>query len=294
MKRLEDLRKFLLERVSVATNRDFLNRVQLLIQQHGFYEVQEAGLQRQIALATVPDQKLPLQIELARFYEGRNRVSEARAMLEQLHTANPKSLGLIQDLEGFYWRHQLRGLGVSLFEQSVPLANVNYRKQFLFDQAQKLRALKEFDRAVRLGHQLLKENPPDIGYSNFVAATLVQAGCYSELPPFFSEQLQAVRQSKLSAEEQKNRILALRRGMVEAQVALKDFTAALDQYIEMINTSAEDAALVNELVVLRRCISSSRACVATTRTRRSALLRTIAGRWCWHAWKTAGGGWPTA
>ena len=75
-----------------------------------------------------------------------------------------------------------------------------------------------------------------------LAATLVQAGRHSELPPFFSEQLQAVRQSKLSAEEQKNRILALRHGMVEAQVVLKDFTAALDQYIEMINTGAEDAA----------------------------------------------------
>ncbi len=120
------------------------------------------------------------------------------------------------------------------------------RKQFLFDQAQKLRTLKEYDRAVRLGQQLLKENPLDTGYSNFLAATLVQAGRHSELPPFFTEQLQAVRQSKLSPEDKKSRILALRRGMVEAQVALKDFTAALDQYIEMINTSAEDAALVNE------------------------------------------------
>ena len=223
-----------------------LNRVQPLIQQHGFYEVQEAGLKRQIALTTVPDQKLPLQIELARFYESRNRVSDAQAVLEQLHAANPKSLGLIQDLEAFYWRHQLRDRAIALLEQSIPVANVIYRKQFLFDQAQKLRTLKEYDRAVRLGQQLLKENPLDTGYSNFVAATLVQAGRHSELPPFFTEQLQAVRQSKLSPEEQKSRILALRRGMVEAQVALKDFTAALDQYIEMINTSAEDAALVNE------------------------------------------------
>jgi len=246
LKRLDDLRKFLLERVSAVSNRDFLDRVQPLIQQHGFYEVQEAGLQRLIALATIPDQQLPLQIELARFYESRNRVSDARAVLEQLHTADPKSLGLIQDLEAFYWRHQLRDRAIALLEQSVPLANVNYRKQFLFDQAQKLRALKEYDRAIRLGQQLLKENPLDAGYSNFVAATLVQAGRHSELPPFFTEQLQAVRQSKLSPEEQKSRTLALRRGMVEVQVVLKDFTAALDQYIEMINTSAEDVALVNE------------------------------------------------
>jgi predicted Zn-dependent protease len=246
LKRLEDLREFLLERVTAATDRDFLNRVQPLIQQHGFYEVQEAGLKRQIALATVADQKLPLQIELARFYESRNRVGDAQAVLEQLHATNPKSLGLIQDLEAFYWRHQLRARAIALLEQSVPLANVNYRKQFLFDQAQKLRTLKEYDRSIRLGQQLLKENPLDTAYSNFVAATLVQAGRHSELPLFFTEQLQVVRQSKLSPEEQKSRILALRRGMVDAQVMLKDFTAALGQYIEMINTSAEDLALVNE------------------------------------------------
>ena len=246
LKRLDDLRRFLLERVSAATDRDFLNRVQPLIQQHGFYEVHEAGLKRQIALATVPDQKLPLQIELVRFYENRNRVNDARALLEQLQTANPKSLGLIQDLEAFYWRHQLRDRAIDLLEQSIPLANVNYRKQFLFDQAQKLRTLKEYERAIRLGQQLLKENPLDTGYSNFLAATLVQAGRHGELPPFFTEQLQAVRQSTLSPEDKKSRILTLRRGMVEAQIALKDFSAALDQYIEMINTSAEDTALVNE------------------------------------------------
>lgn len=246
LKRFDDLRAFLLERVSAAPDRNFLSRVEPLIRQHGFYEVQEAGLKRQIALASVPDQRLPLQIELARFYENRNRVSDAQGILEQLHTANPKSLGLIQDLEAFYWRHQLRDRAIALLEESVPRANVNYRKQFLFDQAQKLRTLKEYDRAVRLGQQLLKENPLDAGYSNFVAATLVQAGRHSELPPFFTEQLQAVRQSKLSLEEQKSRILALRRGMEEAQVMLKDFTAALDQYIEMINAGAEDRALVNE------------------------------------------------
>jgi hypothetical protein len=61
--------------------------------------VQEGGLKRQIALAKVPDQKLPLQIELARFYESRNRVGDAQAVFEQLHATNPKSLGLIQDLE---------------------------------------------------------------------------------------------------------------------------------------------------------------------------------------------------
>jgi hypothetical protein len=79
------LRAFLLERVSAATDRDFLNRVQPLIQQHGFYEVQEAGLKRLIALATVSDQQLPLQIELARFYESRNRVNDARALLDIAH-----------------------------------------------------------------------------------------------------------------------------------------------------------------------------------------------------------------
>jgi tetratricopeptide (TPR) repeat protein len=141
LKRLDDLRKFLLEQVSVAPDRDFLNRVQPLIQQHGFYEVQEAGLKRLTALAAVPDQQLPLQIELARFYESRNRTNDARAVLEQLHTANRKSLGLIQDLEAFYWRHQLRDRAIALLEQSIPLAN-DYRKQFLFDQAQKLRTLK--------------------------------------------------------------------------------------------------------------------------------------------------------
>lgn len=247
LRRFEDLRAFLLERVSSAPDRDFLDRVQPLIQQHGLYPVQEAGLKRLIALADGMEQRLPLQLELARFYESRSRASETQAMLEQLHAANRKSLGLIQDLEAFYWRHGLRDRAIALLEQSVPLANAQFRKQFLYDQAQKLRTLKEYDRAIRLGQQLVKENPLDTHYSSFVAGVLAQAGRHGELPAFFTEQLQAVRQSALSPEEKKSRILSLRRGMVEAQITLSDFTAALDQYVEMINTAAEDSALIAEV-----------------------------------------------
>lgn len=246
LRRFEDLRTFLLERVSAAEKRDFLNRVQPLLQQHGFFEVQEAGLKRLIVFATASEMRVPLELELARFYEGRNRIEEARAALERLHAADPKSLGLIQDLEAFYWRHQLRDQAVALLERSVPLANANYRRQFLFDQAGKLAALKQYERAIATGKQLLQENPLDSTYAAFVASTFALAERHAELPAFYTAQLQAIRQSALVAEEKKTRTLAFRRGMIEAQVVLKDFAAAVDQYVEMINASSEDTATVNE------------------------------------------------
>jgi len=244
--RFDDLRKLLLEQVSTATDRDILSRVQPLIEQHGFNEVQEVGLKRQIAVATVADQRLTLELELARFYESRNRIDDARAILERLHAASPKSLGLIQDLEGFYWRHELYDQAVALLERSIPLANANYRKQFLFDQAGRLSALKQYPRAIALGQLLLQENPLDSAYPTFIAKTLALAGRQDELPAFYVAQLQAIRQSALTLEEKRSRTLVFRRGMIEAHAALKNYTAALDQYIEVINSSTEDVAAVNE------------------------------------------------
>lgn len=246
LKRLDDLRKFLLERVTAARERSLLNRVQPLIQQHGFYEVQEAGLKRQIELASVAGQRLSLELELARFYESRSRLNEARSLLERLQTANPKSLGLIQDLESFYWRHNWKSEAIALLGRALPLANAHYRRRFLFDQAQKLSALKQYDEAIRLGQQLLAEHPLDSSYSGFVAQTLALAGRHAELPAFYRDQLQAIRQSSLAPGEKQSRTIAFRRGMIEAQVALRDFTAALDQFVEIINLNVEDVATLKE------------------------------------------------
>jgi tetratricopeptide (TPR) repeat protein len=244
--RYDDLRKFLLERVTAARDRRLLNEVQPMLRQHGFFEVQEAGLKRQIELTSVAEQRLSVELELARFYEDRGRTGEARALLERLQAGQPKSLGLIQDLEAFYWRRQLQDKAIALLERSIPLANANYRRQFRFDEAHKLVSMKQYDRAIQLGQQLLQEDPLNETNTNFLARVLAQAGRHSDLPAFYSDRLQAIRQSSLPAEDRKKRILAFRRGIVEAQIILKDFTAALDQHIEILNLDAEDLQSVNE------------------------------------------------
>ena len=245
-RRLEDLRQFLLTQVNRASDREFFNAVLNVIQEYGFYESWEAGLIRLRSLSSTPEQGLALDIELAHFLENRNRLDDARRLWEKLYSANPKSVGLIRDLESFYWGHDLQDQALGLLERSMAAANANYREQFTFDLAQKALELKRFDQSVELAKRLLSVKPLDVTYSSFMAQALAQASRLPQLLDFYKGQLEVIRSSDLSPDDKKLRIIGFRRGMIEAQVHLQDFPAALDQYIEIINADAEDAQIVNE------------------------------------------------
>ena len=50
----------------------------------------------------------------------------------------------------------------------------------------------------------------------------------------------------MSGEDRKTRIATLRRGLIPALTRMKDYTGAVDQYIELINNFPEDSGLVTE------------------------------------------------
>ncbi|MEW5974493.1 MAG: hypothetical protein AB1898_01685 [Acidobacteriota bacterium] len=244
--RLDRLKTMLQTQVEAATGREILDSIQPWIRQYGLDQVQESGLQRLIQVSAQPEERMSLELELARFYEGRGRVEEGRTILERLHKENPLSVGLIRDLVGFYWQHDQANRAVTLLEESAARANVRFRREYQYEAAQKWLVMKEYEHALRLGRGLLSEQPRETRFANFVALTLTKAGRIEELGRFYDEQLQSLRQASLSPPEKKARTLELRRGLMAARVELGDDTAALDQYVEMINLVPEDQALVRE------------------------------------------------
>src|SRR5262249_23170452 len=57
------------------------------------------------------------------------------------------------------------------------------------------------------------------------------------------------RKANLAAAERKSRIAALRRGLIPALTATKDYAGAVDQYIELINGYPEDESVTSEAVL---------------------------------------------
>ena len=56
---------------------------------------------------TDPVEKLQLRLELARFYESKNQMEQARALMESIYGENPLLLGVVRSAVDFYWRNKM-------------------------------------------------------------------------------------------------------------------------------------------------------------------------------------------
>ncbi|MCI0602782.1 hypothetical protein L0156_07185 [bacterium] len=205
----------------------------------GFNDLYEKILNRQIADAATDLDRWNRALELARFYEASKNQEKAEEVYVRLYKQQPRSAGFIQELLSFYWRTEQYGESFAIYKDVLAAANPIWRKKYLLEVTNKYRERKDFAPALIHARELLSAEPLNAQYFRLVAEILAEQKDYASLTPHYKEGLQKVRESKLTDDEKKQRIAELRRGIIHANVILKNFTAALDQYIEIINRDAE-------------------------------------------------------
>ena len=212
----------------------------------GFDGVREAVLQRQIALASDDVERIRLRLALARYYESKPDVPAARAVIEDVLRANPAILGVVRAATDFYWRNHLPEQAVDTLAAAARSSNAVFRKQFTFEAAQKAADSAKYARARELLAELLAAEPFDADYLAAMAGTYARAGEYQQLRDFYAARIADLSRAPIPAAERNQRVAGLRRGLIPALERLKDYAAAVDQYIEIVNRYPEDEDLVKD------------------------------------------------
>ena len=205
----------------------------------GWNEHYERVLERQIADSVSDVERWTRMLELARFHEANKQSQQAENIYERLYREQPKSAGIIQETVAFYWRTGQHGEAFAIYKEALAASNTNWRKTYLSHLADKYREQKDFKSALVYARDLLSTETLNIQHFQLVAELLAEQKDYAALSAFYKEGLKTVQESELTAEEKRTRIAGLRKGIIRANVILKDHTAALDQYIEIINRDAE-------------------------------------------------------
>jgi tetratricopeptide (TPR) repeat protein len=244
--RRPELESFLTRLVQDTSSLELLAQIQPLAERYGFDNVRILTLERQIALMVDPVEKLQLRLQLARFYESKNQVEQARALMEGLYSENPLLLGVVRSTVDFYWRNKIWDPAIETLLKAAKSAYPALGEQFSFEAAGKASEVKECARARALLTPLLENQPYNAEYLAAMADTYAREGDDKSLRDFYLAEIQAFRDANLPVEERTARIAALRRGLIPALARLKDFAAALDQYIEILNKYPEDDGLAQE------------------------------------------------
>jgi tetratricopeptide (TPR) repeat protein len=244
--RRDDEAAFLLSLSRGTSSPELLDDMGAAAARLGFENVRESVLERQIALASDDVERIRLRLALARYYESKPDIAAARAVVEDVLRANPAILGVVRAATDFYWRNHLPEQAVDTLAAAARASNAVFKKQFTFEAAQKAADSGKYPRARDLLAELLAGEPFNADYLAAMADTYARAGEYQQLRDFYAGKIADMSHAPIPVVERNQRVAGLRRGLIPALEHLKEYGAAVDQYIEIVNRYPEDEDLVKD------------------------------------------------
>jgi lipopolysaccharide biosynthesis regulator YciM len=244
--RRQDLSQFLVSALDHTNSVETLEAIEGVAKEKSLEGVRQHALERQIAASSDPVRRLELRYALVDFYEQKKDMVAAQQEIEALYKENSRTMGVVRSTVDFYWRNKQQQRAIDVLMQAAKDSYPALKTQFSFEAARKMTEVGEYEQARKVLAGLLEASPYNDEYLAAVAETYARAGNNAGLRDFYQDKIKLFQKSSLPADERKDRVAALRRGLIPALTALKDFTGAVDQYIEIINAYPEDAELVAE------------------------------------------------
>jgi Flp pilus assembly protein TadD len=246
--RRDDLEAFLLNTASRTTSLEVLTQIAAAARVDGFPKAQQASIEKQIALMTDPVEKMRLQLALARFEEGQGLAAQGAAVVDALYREHPAILGVVRAAVDYHWRGKDSKRAIDILEEASARSSAAYREPFLVEAARKAIDAGEYTRARAIVGNLQTIGQPDRPeYIALKAETYARQGDDRGLRTFYDTTIRNLSNDKtIPAQQRTGQIAAIRRSLIPVLTRVKDYSAAIDQYIEILNRFPDDDALVRE------------------------------------------------
>jgi hypothetical protein len=244
-----DLESGLLQVARGASSTEVLEEVENWGRIEGLDRVEQTAVEREIAAATDPVEKMRLRLKLARWFEAKGNNAAGAQVVDALEKENPLILGVVRGAADYHWRTKNEKRAVTVIEAAARRAEPNLRNSFLLEAAQKSTSIKDVVTARRLLDELMKADPWNARYTAAYADTYGVQSDDRGLREFYTKRLEAIRAANLPVAERNERIATLRRGLIPVLSRLNDHAGVIDQYVEILNRYPEDAGLAEEAAV---------------------------------------------
>jgi Flp pilus assembly protein TadD len=246
--RREDLEGYLLNASSRTTSLEVVTQIENIARVDGFPKAQQAAIEKQIALMTDPVEKMRLRLTLARFEEGQGQAAQGAALMDTLYRENSTILGVVRATVDYHWRNKNAKRAVDVLEEASSRSSAAYRAPFLIEAARKATEAGDYTRArIMVGYLQMIDQPYQAEYVALKADTYARQGDDRGLRAFYDTTIRALSSSTaLSVQQKTDQIAMLRRALIPVLTRVKDYSAALDQYIEILNRFPDDELLARE------------------------------------------------
>ena len=247
-KRWPDASRLLRDELAHSNSQDFLRGARSRFEDHNEVMGQVAALQRLIATATARRTEISYRLRLADVYSKNNERDRAAAVLRTLIQKYPTNYGVLTESAEFYWRLGLRSSSLAILQSGMQRGLGRFHYQFGRKLAARHVDMQNYSAAQVVLEKLNSEDRLNSEVFHELAKVYVRTGNQQQLRAAFNANIEAIRKQDLDVREIRSQVAGLRKEMIEAFTLLKDYSAAVEQHIEIINRDPDDEEQVDEAI----------------------------------------------
>ncbi len=227
--------------VERSVNVEFLESVRDLFRAILRPEDEQRVIARLATVARDEREAMMYNLQLAAFMERHNQVDAAMSVIDRLVADHPTNVGIVEESAKFYWRAGLTDRSLDLYRRTLEKARGSNRRSLTLQLARRQSDAGRLADAEATLRSFYAEHRDDAEVFGELAATLGAENKLNDLAELYQAAFKDVRESGLTGDDARARIVALRSGMIDTLDALGKHQEAIDQHIEIINTYPEDA-----------------------------------------------------
>ena len=232
--------RILRREIARSRNAEFLTEARELSRVADDRETARFALRRLGETSANQRQAMSKTLQLAEDYADHNQSDQAAQILAKLIAEYPTNYGALSQSAELYWRINQRDRAIAVLQTGANLGKGKYKYIFSRKLADKLAAQNRLEQAALILRELLTADKLDAEVFDELAAVYVHLNKADELREILTETVAAIEAQDVDIREINDDIAAFRQKMIVALTKLKDYRAAIEQHIEIINRDADD------------------------------------------------------
>jgi tetratricopeptide (TPR) repeat protein len=240
LKRWDDASRLLSREVARSRDEDFIKSAQSIFSESEDAGGERACLGRLIRVSSSPRHVISYTLQLADNYGKKGERASASSILRGLVGKFPFNYGVLQEASNFYRRLGLTNESLRVLRYAAARGRGEYRRDFERRLAARLLELNRVEESRRVLERLHAEDPLDLGVFRELARVYVRAADGEALKAAFGKTLEALKSRDADPREMREQLAELRRALIGAFTQLRDYRAAMQQHVEIVNRDPDD------------------------------------------------------
>lgn len=245
----EKAAQLLKRKIKETKSRDFLEQARYFFQEIGDQESEIKSIELQLKQVRSLHEDISYHIELIEVYRKKNEKEKITKALQNLLIKYPLNYGVINQAVNTYWNIGLTNQAITTLQQATKRSQGKFRYEFSRRLAARELDLNNTKVAQNILEKLFAEDELNSDVIEALVNLYIRTDNHEALEKVLKTGLKAVESQYIDPSELKHEIAYFRRHMIDSFTSIRDYSAAIKQYIEIINRNPDDEEKLEEAIL---------------------------------------------